>query len=314
MKKFKHKKTGDIAELVSNSGYKLNQSTIGLIPQEYIENSSDWEEIKENGHRFSPGDKVYRVWGSGAKTLGVITDDNRFKALESYDNEGGVINGDIYGLGKYEYELAKDYQILSFSCIKGWGTNLATLRDDGLYKLNKNSWGWDLNLLLNEGVSVKSGDIKIHSVKRLSDDEVFTIGDRCKKGIITEFGILELHDELAVEFDNKCCTTNLNSDWCSKLQPLFTTEDGVDVYEGDRVWYFNKEYKLWNSNADPKYHNGKKDFIYFSTREAAENYIISNKPCLSFNDVWNISNNKDTDTHYMVVDKRKLKELVKSKL
>jgi hypothetical protein len=106
MRKFKHKKTGDIAELVSNSGYKLNQSTVGLIPQEYVENSSDWEEIKETP-RFKHGDKVYRVWESGVKTLGIITDDYRFEALESYEDEGGVIAGEIYGLGGLKYELVK---------------------------------------------------------------------------------------------------------------------------------------------------------------------------------------------------------------
>lgn len=262
MRKFKHKKTGDIAELVSNSGYKLAQSTVGLIPQKYIENSSDWEEIVEN---------------------------------------------------------TKDYQILSFSYPNAWDSDLATLHDNGSYKLKKNLLGWSLNSLLNEGTSVKSGDIKIHSVKRLSDGEVFTIGDRCKKGIITEFRISELHDEssmLVIEFDDKYCTTDLNCDWCSKLQPLFITENGVDVYEGDKYfrvisnWLIQEETAIYFG----KYTYKNDGILRFSTREAAENYIISNKPCLSFNDVWNISNNKDTDTHYMVVDKRKLNELVKSKL
>jgi len=262
MKKFKHKKTGDIAELISNSGYKLAQSTVGLIPLEYIENSSDWEEIVEN---------------------------------------------------------IKNYQILSFSYPKAWDADLATLHDDGLYKRNKSSWRWDLNSLLNVGTSVKSGDIKIHSVKRLNDDEVFTIGDRCKKGIITEFGILELHDEssmLVIEFDDKCCTTDLNSDWCSKLQPLFTTEDDVDVYEGDK--YF-RVISNWSTQQENTIYFGEYTYkndgiLRFSTKKAAENYIICNKPCLSFNDVWNISNNKSSDNSYVIIDKKKLKELVKSKL
>lgn len=48
IKTYKHKQTGDVAELVNTSGYKLNKSTIGLIPVEYIENSNDWELIVEN--------------------------------------------------------------------------------------------------------------------------------------------------------------------------------------------------------------------------------------------------------------------------
>lgn len=48
MTKYKHKTTGDIAELNnSKAGYKLNRNTIGLIPKEYIENSNDWEKVEE---------------------------------------------------------------------------------------------------------------------------------------------------------------------------------------------------------------------------------------------------------------------------
>lgn len=69
MKQYKHKKTGDIAELVNTSGYKLNKSTIGLIPIEYIENSSDWEEIRvkevlfvtKDGVEIGPDDYYYYI-------------------------------------------------------------------------------------------------------------------------------------------------------------------------------------------------------------------------------------------------------------
>jgi hypothetical protein len=45
MKTYKHKTTGDVAEQLKNGAYKLNKKTIGLVPAEYIENSSDWEEV-----------------------------------------------------------------------------------------------------------------------------------------------------------------------------------------------------------------------------------------------------------------------------
>lgn len=69
-------------------------------------------------------------------------------------------------------------------------------------------------------------------------------------------------------------------------QPLFTTEDGVDIFEGDKIHYCNKDYKLYDSKAGSKFHGGKnKHFKYFSTKEAAEEYILMNKPCLSISDV-----------------------------
>lgn len=43
MKKYKHKQTGSIATLVGSSGYKLDRSSLGLIPKEYVENTNDWE-------------------------------------------------------------------------------------------------------------------------------------------------------------------------------------------------------------------------------------------------------------------------------
>jgi len=46
MKKYKHKKTGDIAEYIISSYKILNSSQAFLIP-EMVENTSDWVEIKE---------------------------------------------------------------------------------------------------------------------------------------------------------------------------------------------------------------------------------------------------------------------------
>lgn len=52
IKQYKHKVTGDIAELKNQAGYSLNKSTIGLIPIEYIENSSDWEKVKQEEYEI----------------------------------------------------------------------------------------------------------------------------------------------------------------------------------------------------------------------------------------------------------------------
>jgi hypothetical protein len=75
---------------------------------------------RKKAPKFIPGDVVYRLWESGAKTLGIITDDYRFEALESYEDEGKVTVGETYGLGSFEYELAKQ-ETPEEAAEKQWG-------------------------------------------------------------------------------------------------------------------------------------------------------------------------------------------------
>lgn len=56
------------------------------------------------------GQKVYRIWRNGEKSLGVITkpDFMMFEALEDYPSEGQITKGYNYGLGDYKYELVEE--------------------------------------------------------------------------------------------------------------------------------------------------------------------------------------------------------------
>jgi hypothetical protein len=64
-----------------------------------------------------------------------------------------------------------------------------------------------------------------------------------------------------------------------KLKPLFTTEDGVDVFKGTKVWFVNKKYDLdfhdFDEWSDLHYPDLYK---YFSNEDAAKSYILHNKP------------------------------------
>lgn len=65
----------------------------------------------------------------------------------------------------------KEWEILSFQSDLG---NVCTLREDGKYAY-PNHGGWELDVMLK---SVKhTTAMKIHSVKRLSDNQIFSIGD-----------------------------------------------------------------------------------------------------------------------------------------
>ena len=111
----------------------------------------------------------------------------------------------------------------------------------------------------------------IYSVKRISDNKIFTIGDSYEDLII---------EKMFMSVDNNIITT-----YKPKVkQPLFTTEDGVDIFKGDISFGVNSNFKL----SEVKHIN--KLYIYpnvkeFSTKEKAEEYILLNKPVLSYGDV-----------------------------
>src|SRR5690606_23114725 len=143
----------------------------------------------------------------------------------------GIVTPGSYRL--IEEVIEKDYEILSLS-----------FGDDIYLKTGKKIKSFPYEGLYNEfRVPDKNGcitdreikgtdkyDVKIHSVKRLSDGEVFTIGDNTKYGCI---------DNFYIKNNYLLATTVLESngrylkDLEKSKKPLFTTEDGVDIFEGD---------------------------------------------------------------------------------
>jgi hypothetical protein len=85
---------------------------------------------------------------------------------------------------------------------------------------------------------------------------------------------------------------------------LFTTNDNVDIYRGDEYYSINDFWEITEHdtriiiNCNPT----------FSTKEAAKEYILMNKPCLSLNDVFS------TVTWLENSNRKLLKELVIKKL
>ena len=155
----------------------------------------------------------------------------------------------------------------------------------------------------------------IYSVKRLSDGEIFTINDRikvfCGYSFIKKFNINNLNVLICTSKTGECFNIE-NLEHIKK--PLFTTEDGVDIFENDEVWGITKNVwkpfyrnaKLNNKIVTETWFHGK-----FSTKEKAEEYILMNKPCLSINDFLSVS-------YFTVKSKtrtiKRLKKLINSKL
>ena len=137
----------------------------------------------------------------------------------------------------------------------------------------------------------------IHSVKRLSDGEIFTIGDKVRL-IFNKASIVKIINKIAFEkigcqpeglyiyTEGEQSTIN---NYVKAKQPLFTTEDGVEIFEGDNLFSVEKGFYLMQQiRASESITTLFKGRLFFSAREKAEEYILMNKPCLSLNNVLEI--------------------------
>jgi len=134
----------------------------------------------------------------------------------------------------------------------------------------------------------------IHSVERISDGEIFHIGDKIKVTTLGEIKIIDrikLCEEDGSSFKKGIwvyfSTGGCHFDNITKYSPLFTTEDGVDVFEGDTYWCVNNASHLWSLFEQTSKERTKlnKTVLSFSTKEKAKEYILMNKPCLSLQDI-----------------------------
>lgn len=216
-----------------------------------------------------------------------------------------IETGNLYGSQHIENQpefwqevIEKDYEILSFSSNLVWNGNLAVLTENGRYSPNPGVPSWTLDEILNKGISVKSGHIQIHSVKRLSDGEIFTIGDRAKtitskgKHTVTQLNIRQKCtgrdgkggynydgiDRIWIGWEDDCGGNWLES--TEKLkQPIFLTHDGRDIFEGDRVIWVNKDslhHDTFTATQGVKFHSDLN--AYFLSAVDAQNYIKKNTP------------------------------------
>lgn len=136
--------------------------------------------------------------------------------------------------------------------------------------------------------------IEIHSVKRLSDGEIFTVGDVVEYKVSEKISYKEIVTikKFHEEKDNIFISSTTSTRWCFlneqvknlKRKHLFTTEDGVDIFTGDKYYKVSDDFNTCYTYKATKY---KHDFERrsFSSIEAAEEFIIMNKPCLCINDI-----------------------------
>jgi len=185
--------------------------------------------------------------------------------------------------------IEKDYEILMYKHSDGQVAGIEYI--NACLKLAALHEGW-----------------KIYSVKRLSDGEIFTIGDKVNTSNCCNVRIKQFN----IDNNNTIIICHEQGDTFliflkTLKKPLFTTEDGVDIFKNDICWVVGPHnYSLfkWTNPTNTVIIADEK---YFSTKEAAKDYILMNKPCLSINDLM-----KAASITYCNLTG--LKELVKSKL
>ena len=225
-----------------------------------------------------PTDNMYHTNGAS----GLVRIDNSDSAIPMWLVENSK---------DWQEIIEKDYEILSIWRKTKKYENLHFLSEcknqkgKPLYRLD----GTNMGSLSSEKELIKAG-YTIHSVKRLSDGEVFTVGDKCKLSNWKEYCTIKYFTIIAdilyfgIEDSFKLSEYPNWYNFIKPKKPLFTTEDGVDIFEGNKYWKNNGwlNVKLNIAGKDEPYILNDKPF---STKKLAKEYIIMNKPCLSIKDI-----------------------------
>lgn len=292
--------------------------------------------------------KLIKLYPS-SPPLGIIATMGKYKFYTFSEKKynGDIDNSAIEDSPEFWKEITKqeeEYHILSFKGILESNNGLFNRNNDGTYSwhewLNKES-GINLSRMIEENVTV------IHSVKRLSDDEIFTIGDKVKTKAhlyattnIDPYVIKEIKliDNQCILFFNNTkllgvgisCNIKNVSQYKIKT-PLFTTEDGVEIFDRQtKVFEVNTNKESMshlsvysNISADATNLMASKrgihcvmEFPIFSTKEAADEYVLMNKPCLSLQNLinsWQFKTDYKTREIHGTATIKVLIELVKSK-
>lgn len=178
---------------------------------------------------------------------------------------------------------------------------------------------WEILALSDTNGTVVKGEnivyipphASIHSVLRKSDGVVFTVNDRVEDKLckgeknIKSFSVDSDTNDLLVWFDGHARILKMITKLPQRTK-LFTTEDGVDVFEGDG-YYFISHWDICDTRENQNW-VGSTPVVAFADKEKAKEYITLNKPVLSVNDLNTLLPNLYHD------DLLKIKDLAKKKL
>lgn len=155
----------------------------------------------------------------------------------------------------------------------------------------------------------------IHSVKRISDGEVFTMGDNTEDGKVIE--IYLNGTDIFLRFEPSPIQHSRILKYCRKIKPLtITTDDGVEIKEGDYCYLVYLP--LNNVVKDPQATKFRKELLpnpsyrlIFSEEKVARDYLLFNRPMLSINDLLNYLKSQDLEVE--IIDPKFIKFIKEKK-
>lgn len=198
--------------------------------------------------------------------------------LQSINLPSGYIEGSL----DWEEIEEKQFEILSFSNESG---DIFSKREGGLY--GHKTWncveGFTEVYLLNSKYNV------IHSVKRVSDGIVFTVGGtlvyKYKQGgefrdtinsICLKDGAVLLHTGKSMVSTHNLLDPSITFEVPKEF--LFTTLDGVSIYDGDSWWYVANDKMIARQTTTKTYlGTSKSEVSNFSSEAEAKKWILSKR-------------------------------------
>lgn len=183
----------------------------------------------------------------------------------------------------------KDYEILKFICkekrgVENVGTIL-TKQPDGSFWIYPH---W------TEEAMLRLSHYAIYSVKRLSDGEIFTIGDKLDGwGVTTSISLFRIEDNILKVGLREVGVVLLGA--CKhKKTPLFTTEDGVPKFDEDMCYYVTPTTISIGYGKIVAGGEFKLALARFHNQEKAKIWVEENKPQFSKKDMiefgWKVAN------------------------
>jgi len=163
----------------------------------------------------------------------------------------------------------KEYEIISF---KHKGLSYTKWHDEFYHRTDGKYYNTSLNHVPQNA--------EILSVKRIYDGEVFSVGEKVYLKASDGKGVFYIR-KFTIK-DGQCfASSGINIMQLEKVKEvLFTTEDGVGIHEGDTYYTLepdNNWYLYYSGAAGDG--SGKRTIAkYFSTKEAAEDWLNWNKP------------------------------------
>lgn len=101
---------------------------------------------------------------------------------------------------------------------------------------------------------------------------------------------------------------------------LFITEDGVEIVDKSTVIYYvwkDSSFSVGGivfSASTAATSSQSLNVLYFSSKEARDNYVKENKPLLSKKDIMGLNYNKSGEADIIFIKIKKLDDLIKEKL